>query len=151
MSLSLFCAKGAEFDMNSNIKEAYAAVMSLRLEKTKKHVALEKSQHPDNLMIEVIENYIDFFTVFINEDKGEFDRLVKRKAIRLGRIQATGNPDSPYYKYFQAEIMLQWAICRLKFEQFVAAAKEVRKAYKLLESNTKKYPEFIALIKVVEC
>ena len=43
----------------------------------------------------------------------------------------------------KAEINLQWATARIKFDQKFAAGKEVYRAYKLLERNLKKFPDFI--------
>ena len=37
---------------------------------------------------------------------------------------------------------MQWAFSRLKFEQYPTAAYELVKAYKLLEENQKKFPDF---------
>ena len=52
------------------------------------------------------------------------------------------NEDSPYYLYSQAEIHLQWAFSRLKFDQYSTAAYEFIKAYNLLEENQKIFPDF---------
>ena len=49
---------------------------------------------------------------------------------------------SPYYLYSQAELHLQWAFARLKFEDYIPAAFEFVKAYYLLEKNAALYPNF---------
>ena len=36
---------------------------------------IEKTQHPDNLVPYFLENYIDFFTLFLNEDRTDNARL----------------------------------------------------------------------------
>jgi tetratricopeptide (TPR) repeat protein len=46
--------------------------------------------------------------------------------------------------YVQAEIRLQWALARSKFEEYFTAFTEVKTAYKQLEKNQKLYPGFIA-------
>ncbi len=131
------------FEFSPNVESAYQLSLSLRLDEARTQLTYEKSHNPDNLLPLLIEDYIDFFTIFINEDKAEFDRLEYNKERRLKRIRA-GNSNSPYYLYTQAEITLHWALARLKFEENITAAREVRRAYKLLEENARKYPDFMA-------
>jgi len=135
-------AKGT-FEFSPNIESAYHLSLSLRLDEARQQLNHETYQNPDNLLTLLIEDYIDFFTIFINEDKAEFDRLEHNKERRL-RLIRQGRSDSPYYLYAQAEITLHWALTRLKFEENITAAREVRRAYKLLEENAIKYPDFVA-------
>ena len=53
-----------------------------------------------------------------------------------------GDENSPYYLFSQAEVNLQWAFVRIKFAQYFKAVWEIRRAYKLLEANQKKFPNF---------
>lgn len=131
------------FDFNTNCTNAYALIQSLRFDEAKKILITEKSAHPDNLVPVFLENTIDFITIYISEDEDRFDALEKNKSPRLEKIK-TGDASSPYYLYFQAELNIQWAFARLKFEEYVSAFTEVRKAYLLLEENDRKFPFFIA-------
>lgn len=131
------------FEFTPLATEAYHKVMSLRLEEAKVDIAKIKRDDPENSIVYFIENYIDFFTVFINEDKSEFKRLERNRIYRLRQIRK-GDRKSPYYLYCQAEIKLQWALARLKFEQYFNAFNEISSAYQLLKRNEKKFPEFVA-------
>ncbi len=131
------------FEFSPNVEQAYEMTLSLRLEEAKQVLAIEKQKNPDNLLPLLVEDYADFFTVFINENKAEFDKLEPNKNARLKNIRS-GDKSSPYYLYAQAEIILHWALARLKFEENLTAAREVRKAYKLLEENDRKFPDFMA-------
>ncbi|HFC00866.1 MAG TPA: tetratricopeptide repeat protein, partial [Phaeodactylibacter sp.] len=134
---------GNHFEFTPLATEAYHKVMSLQFEEARVDIETIKREDPENSIVYFIENYIDFFTVFINEDKSEFKRLEKNKIPRLRQIRK-GNRDSPYYLYCQAEMKLQWALARLKFEQYFNAFNEVSSAYQLLQRNQKKFPDFIA-------
>ena len=46
--------------------------------------------------------------------------------------------------FIQAEVQLQWALARLKFEEYLSAFTEVSKAYKQLSTNAELFPDFIA-------
>ena len=146
MFFSILCANlnaQSNFDFTPEAEVAYDLVLSLQFEAAEEKLAILKKEDPDNLIPYFIENYIDFFTVFISEDKIAFDRLEGNKDERLQKIKR-GDSNSPYYYYCQAEINLQWALARLKFEEYFSAFNEVKAAYKLLNKNEKKFPDFIA-------
>ncbi len=141
--LSSFVVQSAPyFEFTPKAKIAYQQALSLRFDAAKTTLAEERRANPDNLIADFVENYIDFFTIFINEDEDEFNKLEPNKERRLERIRK-GPKDSPFYLYTQAEIQLQWAISRLKFEENFTALREIRKAYKLLESNAEQFPDFV--------
>lgn len=130
------------FESNASIAEAYKLVSTLQMDAARAKIEEIKLLEPDNLLVYHIENYIDFFTIFINEDENEFRRLEKNKKIRLEKI-GEGDKSSPYYLFTKAEINLQWATARIKFNQKFDAAREIYRAYKFLEDNQKKFPHFI--------
>lgn len=141
--LTSFITDAKHFEFTPLATEAYQKAMSLRIEEAKKDISKIKREDPNNKIVYFIENYIDFFTVFINEDKSEFKKLEKNKYPRLKQIRK-GDSNSPYYLYSQAEIKLQWALARLKFKQYLNAFNEVSDAYHLLKRNEKKFPDFVA-------
>ncbi len=129
------------FDFNSRCRDAYESIFSLRLEEGQSILNQERKTNPDNLIPLLLENYLDFFTVFITEEAAELDARSDNKDKRLDLLEE-GDENSPYYLFTQAEINLQWAFARIKFAQYFKAVWEIRKAYKLLEANQKKFPDF---------
>lgn len=134
---------GGYFKWTPQARTAYAQIIELRLTDAEQTVKRLKVSEPDNLIILHLENYIDFFKVFINEDKAEFDRLEANKDRRLELIKK-GDSYSPYCLYLQADIRLQWALARLKFEEYATAFFETNKAFKLLDENSRRFPNFMA-------
>ncbi len=130
------------FEITDDIREAYQLAISLKKEKALKKIAEIKESDPGNLMVYHVENYVDFFEVFINEDEETFKRLEKNKDKRIDKIKE-GDKSSPYYRFSQAEILLQWALARSKFNQKFKAARELLNANGLLEENAKLHPDFI--------
>lgn len=130
------------FEWTPTLRQAYQKSISLQFEEAQMLVNQVRASAPNNLLVHQIENYIDFFKVYINEDEAEFERLESNKDRRLSAIKA-GNKNSPYYLYLQANIRLQWALARLKFEEYATAFFEVNKAFKLLSKNTEKFPDFM--------
>ena len=130
------------FTLSPAIEQAYQKALSLRFSEAEYDLYRIKQEDPNNLMVHFVENYIDIIKVFLNENKAEFKRLQKNKDYRLNAIRQ-GNDNSPYYLFTQAEIKLQWALVRIKFEEYFTALTEVRSAYKMLEKNQRLFPEFV--------
>ena len=139
-------AFAGHFETSPKVKEAYEKVLSLRFVEAQNLLEQIKTEEPGNLLVYHVENYIDFFKIYINEDEDEFDRLKSNKAARLDKIKS-GDPNSPYYLFLQADIRLQWALARLKFEEYFTSFTEVNKAYKLLKKNQEKFPDFMPNLK----
>lgn len=132
-----------QYDFNTKCIDAYDHIQALRFKEAQKILQEEKATHPTNLIPVFLENYIDFLTIYISEDEDTFDALEKNQSARLVKMRS-GDKNSPYYLYTQAEILIQWAFARLKFEEYLNAFTEVKKAYGYLEENQKKFPDFIA-------
>lgn len=131
------------YEFSPEVKKAYELILSLRLDEAQTHLKKEMDKNPANLASYYVENYIDFFTIFINEDFEEFKKLEENKAYRIGLLKR-GDDNSPFHRYMLAEVHLQWALARVKFEENFAAAREVKKAYGLLEENQRRFPNFVA-------
>ncbi|RNL50631.1 tetratricopeptide repeat protein [Pedobacter jejuensis] len=132
----------ANFDFNNNCLNAYKSIFELKLGNAKAYISTEKKQHPNNSIIPLLENYVDYFTLITSGSKTDFDKLKGNKTSRLDKI-SDDDKNSPYYLYAQAEINLQWALIRGRFGEFFNAAMEIRKANNLLLENKKKYPNFL--------
>ena len=140
--LSLMGTGDRHFDWSPLARQAYQKTIQLRFTEAQSLLNQLEKEEPGNLIRLHIENYLDFFRVFINEDLDEFERLEKNKDLRLQQLKDSPS-DSPWRLYIQADIRLQWALARLKFEQYPTAFFEVNKAFKLLEENTRAYPGFM--------
>ncbi|MEH6304795.1 tetratricopeptide repeat protein [Olivibacter sp. CPCC 100613] len=141
-SFSLLPGAYAAFDLSTNCKGAYSEILNLRLDLAKHYLEKEKLANPKNDFIPLLENYVDYFYILSCDDKSIFDKLKKNKSNRLSQISG-GDKGSPYYLFAQAEINLQWALLRGKYQEYVASALEIKKAYNMLQENMEKFPEFI--------
>lgn len=131
-----------EFVFNANCTAAYNEVINLHFNKAKQLLSAEKKANPTNIIPEYIESYIDFLTAFVTEDEKAFENLKEKRSERLELIEKD-DQRSPYYLLTMAEVNLQTAIIKIKFQEYLTAAYEFRKAYKLLEANEKKFPGFV--------
>lgn len=132
----------AQYFFNENCTEAYRSIFSLQFREAEKILEDEKKQDPTNLIPAYLENYIDFLTLYIGEEKSVFNRLIPNKSKRIRQLEK-GQKDSPFYNYCLAEIYLQWAFVRLKFGDYTLAALDIRKAHKLFSENESRFPGFL--------
>ena len=132
----------AKFAFNDNCIKAYDDILSMRLNEGQALLEVEKKTNPSNAIPIFLENYIDFLKVLTTETREGFEELKQHKVERIELLQKE-DKGSPYYLYCQAEINLQSCINRFKFQEFVSGAYELQKAYKQLEENQKKFPEFL--------
>ena len=132
----------ADFDMNYNMRTAYSNIISLDFKLAEQIIEKERMSNPDNGLIYLNENYIDFLTLLISEDQSTYTSRKLNKNKRLNNLRKN-HKDTPYYLFVQAEIYLQWAFTRIKFKEYFLAAYELQKAYKLLKKNDQLYPDFI--------
>jgi len=139
---NIIISQGNIFEISKGIKYAYSTINELKLDRAQHIIDSLKKVEPQNMLVYHIENYIDFYRIFINEDYNEFVELEKNKKYRLKKI-SSGDKNSPYYRFSKAEIELMWALIHSKFEENFTAFKEIKAAYKLLEKNLKKHPDFI--------
>jgi hypothetical protein len=127
--------------MNENMQKTYIYIINLEFDKANELLRAEQKDNPTNRIIILQENYIDFLTIIIGEDESFFTAAKDKKSDRINSLKA-GDESSPYYLYAQAEIHLQWAFARLKFEEYLTASYEIQKAYSLLEENQENFPDF---------
>ncbi|WP_448701868.1 tetratricopeptide repeat protein [Mucilaginibacter sp. AW1-3] len=132
----------ANFDFNSNCALAYKTLMSLRLNEARVLINREKAVHPQNSVTILLDNYYDFFTILTTENRAQFEKLQANKSLRINKLEDE-DQNSPYYNYSIAQVNLQWALLHSRFAEYTTAGFEINKAYKLLQANNKKFPNFL--------
>src|SRR5580700_5455320 len=96
------------FDFNDQCQRAYKEIIMLRLESGERILAGEKLQHPNNLIPYFLENYIDFFILFFNEDPAEFSARQDKLTERI-QLMDKGPESSPFFLFTKSVIHFQWA------------------------------------------
>ncbi|NOX84949.1 MAG: hypothetical protein GXO86_03125 [Chlorobi bacterium] len=130
------------FEVNENYRNAYQYILALNFNRGREIIAGEKSKDPDNLYTLYLENYIDFLTVFISEDEDIFDSIKDISDERYDQLQQM-EKENPYRNYLLGNMNLQWAVIRLKFHDYFYAALDINRAYRLLTTNKKAFPDFV--------
>jgi hypothetical protein len=139
-TISLSCFAQV-FDWNENCVKAYHDVISLKINKAQPVLNAEKIRNPQNLVPLLIENYIDFFVLFLNEDPAERKARIGNWESRLNAIDAA--PDNVAFKKFASSVInLQWAVVEMKFGNKWSAGWAFRDAFKQAKQNQAAFPNF---------
>lgn len=139
-------AQSSPYTLTPNLQQAYNEVFKLRINAARQLLSKEKSKNSQSAFGLYVENYADMVTLLVSDNKQIFDQLAPNEDKRL-ELLADLPSNSPYQRFLQAEIRLQWAFVKLKFGKEVSASWDIIKAYRLLDENAKKYPDFIPTYK----
>lgn len=130
------------FEYNASLKACYNQVLNLDFNSARKTLHTIQSDQPYNLAALHIENYIDFFELFVQEDRNRFTSLKKNKNRRIRYIKKHLPQGNAYRNFAVAEINLQWSLTRAKFGELFRAGHELYTAFNYLEKNEKSFPDF---------
>lgn len=128
-----------DFDFGSNLQQAYAEVLKLRISPGKALLAKEPQNNGLRLYI---ENYADIAYLLVSENPTYYRKAVEKEDERLSLLKDL-DEKSPYSRFLQAEIHLHWAFVKLKFGHELSGCWDIIKAYRLLEENSQKFPKFL--------
>lgn len=135
-------ASNCFYDFKSpQLLKAENAILNLNLLDARHFVSNESKQNPHNLALLVYDNYIDYLHVLATEDESLYNQYVAKLSKRIQTIDNC-KIKSPYSLFCKAEMMMQWALIKLRFNDQFAAANQIRDAYKLLKENNRLYPDF---------
>ena len=131
----------ADYDMNSNCRQAYDHILRLRFKQAESILTGESNSNPNNRIVSYLRNYAGFLEVIISEDKQKYEGFLSAKQGYLTHV-ASGEALSPWHLYTQAQIHLQHSTAALRFGDYANGAIGMNKAYRLLVKNETLFPEF---------
>ncbi|MBS1600310.1 MAG: tetratricopeptide repeat protein [Bacteroidetes bacterium] len=130
-----------KFDFNNNCQKAYKEIIWLKLKSGQEILDNEKKTNPDNLIPYFLENYIDFFILFFNQDPAEY-KIRKERGENRVQLMKSGPASSPLYLFTRSVIQFQWAAVHIKFAGNWDAAWEFRRSFINGKENLEKFPQF---------
>src|SRR5579871_6762846 len=129
------------FDFNAQCQQAYREIIQLKLNNGKRILEEEKKNHPNNLIPDFLDNYIDFFILFFNEDPAEY-KIRKDNLEKRIQLMDKGPESSPLFLFTKSIIHFQWAAVKIKFGNNWDAGWGFRRSFLLSKENQKKFPSF---------
>jgi hypothetical protein len=129
------------FDFSPGCRQAYRAIVQLRLEEGGQLLAAEQKRDPDNLIPEFLANYIDFFQLFFNEDAADYPAVKVRFERRL-KLFAAAPETSPFNLFGRSVLHFQWAAIKVKLGSNLDAGIEFRRSFLESQACRQKFPSF---------
>ncbi len=132
----------AKSEFTKQVQSGYEDILKLKTEKGRGILQKALAQDPDNICAILVSNYADCITLLLTEDLTKTEGLISNQQARISAIKKI-KEKTPYKLFAEAEIHLQLALCKVKSGNELQGAWDFRKAYVLLEENSRLYPEFI--------
>jgi tetratricopeptide (TPR) repeat protein len=135
------CPGQKHFDFNERCREAYRKIIQLRLDEGSRILAEEKKRDADNLIPVFLDNYVDFFQLFFNEDPAQYAAWKGRLDQRL-ELMSEGPESSPFNLFTRSVIHFQWAAIRIKFGEYWDAGWDFRRSFLQSRQCAGQFPSF---------
>jgi len=129
------------YEFNSTCQQAYQEITKLKINSGLILIQKAKQQNPDNLIPLLLESYVDFYILFLNEDPKDYQLRYPAFAERYEQLEA-GPKSSPFYNYCLGTVRVHSAASAIKFGKLWDAGWDFRKAYQLIKENKKQFPTF---------
>jgi tetratricopeptide (TPR) repeat protein len=145
-----FCslsASATEMYWTPEARNAYALISALRVDEGITIIRLQSITHPENHIWPYLEDYGEFLRIFVQEDLRKIPEYMKASALRLERL-ASVPETNPISLMAQGQILLHQCAMHMQQGQFVGAATDINKAFKLLRKNQKLHPGDVANLRL---
>ena len=128
-------------------KGAYKLVSTFRIDEGLSIIRLQSITYPDNEIWPYLEDYAGFLQLFLQEDLRNIPAYMESSNARLEKLILL--PESnPMALMTQAQINLHHCALHLQQGQFLSAAADINKAFKLLKKNQKEFPGDLANLRL---
>lgn len=138
---ALTCRAGKVYEFNYLCQQAYLEITRLKLSNGQALINKAKQQNPDNLVPVALENYIDFYSLFFNEDPVQFRAYKKNVSTRIDLLKK-GPETSPFYNFYLGMAYMQRAGVYMRFGEKWNAGWDFKKGYGYIKDNKKAFPTF---------
>ncbi len=129
------------FDFNNGCQQAYREIIRLRLDEGVRLLSAEKKRDPNNLIPVFLDNYIDFFQLFFNEDPAAYQAAKGRMDQRIANL-SEGPDSSPFSLFTRSVIHFQWAAIKIKFGHNWEAGWDFRRSFLQSRECKERFPGF---------
>jgi hypothetical protein len=130
-----------QYNWTPRTQKIYESITSLRIPEARILINQDKKANSANLIYPLLESYADFYQLFLNENRAEYNRTYPAFEQRI-KLLEDGPKQSPYYLYSIALGHLHKSLIAIRFNKNFEAALDFRKAFLLFKENKQAYPNF---------
>ena len=134
-------AKAQEGMCNINCIQAYRYMVSLQLEEADSILDIEERSDTHNIFVPYLRNYNNFIRLFVSQNPQLYEELAPARFDYFSDIEKR-DESCPYKNWMLGNMHLQWAILKVMFGDYLSAAIDFNKAYRLIYKNIEGFPVF---------
>jgi hypothetical protein len=116
-------------------------ILDLKISTAKKNIQEQLESNPDNYYLYYLDQFADFVLLLIAANEDRYHQL-DENFDRYREIMDRKDTGSPYYLFVLSSMQLQLSLAKLKFGNNLAGARLGFKAFRNMERNTEKFPDF---------
>lgn len=134
------------FELNREVVASYQQGISLNYSGFVRAQDELKKKQPTNGLVLLLDNYKDLIRLLIDEDQNDYRLALSNRNKRIRNLELA-NQNSPFYYYCLTECYLHWAIIRIRYNDHVRGANDLRKAALYLSKGQSRFPQFYMFLK----
>lgn len=141
LSLSILPVQ-ATYYFNSELETAYREILELKTHEASQRLYKEQVRDPHNGVTIYLLSLSKTTQLLATENIEQYqtDKAMESAFIKL--LNANNQPTSPYHRFCIAEVRMQWAYTKMRFNDAAGAALNAKQALGLLNDNLKLAPSF---------
>ncbi len=132
----------AQNPLPAPILKAYSEILSLKLKEGNAILANVKHELGDSPFYYLVHSYSETLNLLLLEDYSEYQRVKKNHSQYIKALPRLAYP-LEWKLLIEAEIRFHSALLKLKFNEELSAAWELKQAYQLIQTINRKFPDFI--------
>lgn len=141
LTLTIHVFAQYQYNWTARTQKIYESITSLKIPEARILINQDKKANSNNLIYPLLESYADFYQLFLNENKAEYNLIYPLFEQRI-KLFEDGPKQSPYYLYSVALGHFHKSLTAIRFNKNFEAALDFRKAFLLFKANKKAYPNF---------
>lgn len=124
-------------------KQAYSCIFKFDLDSAQILISQIKKNNPSNISIYFLNSLIELFEIALFDDPELYENWKSQHSLRIRSLKNYKSENTAYQQFILAEMYLHSAILKFRFNEHISSAFDIRKSYRLHNSNLNLYPEFI--------
>ncbi|MGN6648312.1 MAG: tetratricopeptide repeat protein [Cytophaga sp.] len=132
----------ATYYFNTELETAYREILELKTSSATERLTKEQLRDPSNGVTVYLLSLSKTTELIATEDFAAYktDKAFESAFVKL--LNANNQPTSPYHKFCLAEVRMQWAFTKIRFNELAEAAINAKQALGLLNDNLAAAPSF---------
>ena len=133
----------ATYYFNTELETAYREILELKTNQATQRLKKEQQRDPLNGITIYLLSLSKTTQLIATENIEQYEADKAEQSAYLKLLNRNDQSASPYHKFCLAEVRMQWAFTKVRFNDVAGAALDAKQALGLLNDNLKLCPSFV--------